>query len=286
MHRHTTLITAEQLAPHAGDPDWAVVDCRYRLADVGFGRAAYLHGHIPGAVFADIAEDLSGPVIKSRTGRHPLPDAGALAARLGQWGINGGVQVAAYDDSGGSMAARLWWLLKWLGHDAVAVLDGGLPAWEAGDRPLRSGPETRAARSFVPRPRPERVMTAADVDRARRDPTWRVLDARNADRYRGENETIDPIAGRIPGAASAPYVDNLAPDGRFKPPAELKRRFTQVLAGVPAARAVCYCGSGVTAAHDVLAMAYAGLGEARLYAGSWSEWIVDPERPVARGADA
>jgi thiosulfate/3-mercaptopyruvate sulfurtransferase len=281
MAPHTTLLTAQALAPHLGDAGWAVVDCRHRLADVGFGRRAYAEAHISGAVFADIGGDLSAPVIRGKTGRHPLPDVAAMAARLSAWGIDGAVQVVAYDDSGGSMAARLWWLLRWLGHDAVAVLDGGWPQWQAQGLPAGQGEEARAARTFVPRVRREWVLTAEQVNRVRSDPAWRVLDARNADRFRGENETIDPVAGHVPGAHSVPYADNLEPDGRFKSRDILRRRYLEVLGTVPAARAVCYCGSGVTAAHDILAMAYAGLGDARLYAGSWSEWIVDPVRPVA-----
>ncbi len=282
MAQYATLITAEQLAPHLGNPNWAIVDCRYCLADLAFGRTAYAESHIAGAVFADIGDDLSGPVVRGKTGRHPLPAVAAMAAKLSAWGIDEAVQVVAYDDSGGSMAARLWWLLRWLGHHGVAVLDGGFPQWQARGLPVRAGAESRAARRFVARERPELVVAAERVDQVRRDAGWRVLDARNADRFRGENETIDPVAGHIPGARSAPYADNLAPDGRFKAKEELRRRYLDLLAGVPAGHAVCYCGSGVTAAHDVLAMAYAGLGDARLYAGSWSEWIVDPRRPVER----
>jgi thiosulfate/3-mercaptopyruvate sulfurtransferase len=281
MARYTTLITSEILAPQVHDAGWAIVDCRYRLADFGFGRRAYAESHIAGAVFADIGDDLSSPVIHGKTGRHPLPEVAAITAKLCAWGIDGGAQVVAYDDSGGSMAARLWWLLRWLGHDAVAVLDGGWPLWQKRGLPVRSGLESRPARTFVPRVRPDLVLTAEQVDRIRGEPAWRVLDARDADRFRGENETIDPVAGHIPGARSAPYADNLEPDGRFQSKDVLRRRYLEVLDGVPAERAVCYCGSGVTAAHDVLAMGYAGLGEARLYAGSWSEWIVDPARSVA-----
>jgi thiosulfate/3-mercaptopyruvate sulfurtransferase len=281
MAPYTTLVTADILAAHLDDPAWAVVDCRYRLADTGFGRRAHAESHIRGAVFADIGEDLSAPVVPGKTGRHPLPEVAAMAARLSAWGVDGSVQVVAYDDSGGSMAARLWWLLRWLGHDAVAVLDGGWPLWQSRGLPVRGGPESPAARQFVPLVRRELALTAAEVDGARTDPAWRVLDARNADRFRGENETIDPVAGHIPGARSAPYAENLAPDGRFKSKDWLRQRYLEVLGGVPAGRAVCYCGSGVTAAHDVLALAHAGLGDARLYAGSWSEWIVDPARPVA-----
>ncbi len=282
MTRHTTLITAAVLAEHLGDRSWAIVDCRYRLAELGFGRRAYAESHIAGAVFADIGDDLSGPVVRGKTGRHPLPEVGTIVAKLSAWGIDGAVQVAAYDDSGGSMAARLWWLLRWLGHDAVAVLDGGWSLWQARGLPVRAGSEPRAARTFVARPRPELVLSVERVDQVRGDPAWRVLDARNADRFRGENETIDPVAGHIPGARSAPYADNLEADGQFKPKDELRRRYLEVLDGVAASRAVCYCGSGVTAAHDVLAIVHAGLGEAKLYAGSWSEWIVDRSRPVVK----
>jgi thiosulfate/3-mercaptopyruvate sulfurtransferase len=283
MPGYTALIPVEELAPHLGDPDWAVVDCRYQLADPGFGRRAYAESHIPGAVFADILDDLSGAVVPGKTGRHPLPDMATLAAALSAWGIDRAVQVVAYDDRGGAMAARLWWLLRWLGHDAVAVLDGGWPAWLEAGLPVRSGREAREPRLFVPAPRPDLLADTGVVARVREDPAWRVLDARAAERFRGENETIDPVAGRIPGAISAPYADNLAPDGRLRSATELRERYHQLLGNVPAKQAVCYCGSGVTAAHDLLAIAHAGLGEARLYAGSWSEWITDPTRPVATG---
>jgi len=266
-----------------GDPNWAIADCRYRLADLGFGRTAYAESHIAGAVFADVGDDLSGPVVPGKTGRHPLPEVAAIAKKLSGWGIGEGVQVVGYDDSGGSMAARLWWLLRWLGHDAVAVMDGGWPLWQAGGFPVRAGLERLAERPFVARERAEMVWSADRVNQVRTAPSWRVLDARNADRYRGENETIDPVAGHVPGAVSAPYAENLEPDGRFKPKGQLRRRYLEVLGGVPAERAGCYCGSGVTAAHDVLAIMHAGLGEAKLYAGSWSEWITDHTLPVTTG---
>ena len=280
---YTTLISTRDLGPHVGDLDWAVVDCRHRLADPAFGRAAYAESHIAGAVFADILDDLSGPVVPGKTGRHPLPAVATLEAKLSAWGIDRAVQVVVYDDRGGAMAARLWWLLRWLGHERVAVLDGGWPAWVAAGLPVRGGWETRKARRFLPALRPELLVDAETIARVRQDPGWRVLDARAAERYRGENETIDPVAGRIPGAISAPYAENLRPDGRFKPAAALRERYTGLLGDVDAAHTACYCGSGVTAAHDLLALAHAGLGDGRLYAGSWSEWITDPRRPVAKG---
>ncbi|MCS7039120.1 MAG: sulfurtransferase [Anaerolineae bacterium] len=280
---YTTLVSPDVLAAHLDDPDWAVVDCRFSLQDTGYGRRAYQAGHIPGAVYAHLDEDLSGPVIPGRTGRHPLPEPEVFTARLERWGIGNTTQVVAYDDAGGAYAARLWWMLRWLGHEAVAVLDGGWPAWVAAGLPQHGGTETRPPAVFTARPRPERVATAAEVLARRLDPDWRVLDARGADRFRGENETIDPVAGHIPGAVSAPYADNLTPDGRFRDAESLRRRYRALLGDVPAARAICYCGSGVTAAHDLLAMFHAGLGEGLLYPGSWSEWITDPTRPIATG---
>jgi thiosulfate/3-mercaptopyruvate sulfurtransferase len=283
---YRTLVDPGDVAAHLTDPDWAVVDCRFALADPEHGEAAYLAGHIPGAVYAHLDRDLAGAVVPGHTGRHPLPEPAALAATLGRWGIDARTQVVAYDDAGGAMAARLWWMLRWLGHDAVAVMDGGWPAWLARDRPVRAGRETRPARSFNPRPRPEMLADAAEVLRLRSDPSARVLDARSADRYRGENETIDPVAGHIAGAVSAPFAENLASDGAFRSPDALKTHYSAILGTVSPDRAVVYCGSGVTAAHNLLALAHAGLDGARLYAGSWSEWITDPARPIESGLPA
>ena len=279
-----TLISAEQLAIHLADPDWAVVDCRFSLADTDRGRQDYLQSHIAGAVYAHLDNDLSGTIVPGQTGRHPLPQPDVLAERLGGWGIDPGVQVVAYDASGGGNAARLWWLLRWLGHDAVAVLDGGWQRWQQMGGRVRSGAESRPARRFVPRPRHDWVVTADEVEQLRADPDHLVVDSRTAERYRGEKEPIDPVAGRIPGAVCAPYFDNLEPAGFFRGSADLRQRFEALLAGRPPERAVFYCGSGVTAAHNLLALAHAGLGDGRLYAGSWSEWITDARRPIGRGA--
>ncbi len=282
---HQTLISAERLKENLENPDWAVVDCRFWLAEPERGERDYRRAHIPGAVYAHLDRHLSAPVIAGQTGRHPLPEAATFARTLSGWGIGAGVQVVAYDDSGGGIAARLWWMLRWLGHNAVAVLDGGWTAWQGRGYPVRGGEERRSPRPFTPRPRPELLASAAEVERLRTDPAFRLLDARNADRYRGENETIDPVAGHIPGAISAPYAENLTAEGYFRPAAELRARFSPLLGDTPPARTVVYCGSGVTAAHNLLAMLHAGLGEARLYAGSWSEWITDPRRPVATGGE-
>lgn len=280
----TTLIDPETLQAHLGDPDWVVVDCRFSLSDPAYGRRAYQDAHIPGAVYAHLDEDLSGSIVPGRTGRHPLPDPEQLARKLGAWGIDNRTQVVAYDDAGGAFAARLWWLLGWLGHEAVAMLDGGWSRWVREGRPVRSGIETQPSRTFVPRTRPERVVSADEVLQHLHDPSWRLLDARAPERYRGEQEPIDPVAGHIPGAVNAPFAENLTPEGTFRPPEQLRQRFEALLGDVPPERVICYCGSGVTAAHNLLAMAHAGLPGARLYAGSWSEWIADPRRPVARGA--
>ncbi|MCB0217801.1 MAG: sulfurtransferase [Chloroflexi bacterium] len=280
-----SLVEVAELEPHLHDPSWALVDCRFTLGDPERGERDYLSAHVPGAVYAHLDRDLSAAVEPGRTGRHPLPAIADLAERLGGWGIDQTVQVIAYDDMGGAFAARLWWLLRWLGHDAVAVLDGGWPAWLAAGGARRAGPERRPPRVFRPRPRPELVVDAATVAAMAADPSCRVLDARGADRYRGENETIDPVAGHIPGAISAPFADNLDAEGRFLSPEALRARYRALLDGAPAERSAAYCGSGVTGAHDLLAMARAGIEGGRLYAGSWSEWITDPSRPVATGTD-
>lgn len=277
---YTTLISTAELSRHLADANWAVVDCRFALADVEQGRRNYRDAHIAGAVYAHLDDDLSGPVIPGRTGRHPLPDVEGFAQTLSNWGIDNQVQVVAYDDAGGAMAARLWWLLRWLGHEAVAVLDGGWPAWRSEGGPERSGIETRPARTFSPRLQAHLLVEVDEVEQHRTDPAFHLIDSRSADRYRGQNETIDPVAGHIPGAVSGPFAHNLDKEGRFLSPAALKARFQDLLGDAPPESAVFYCGSGVTAAHNLLAMAYAGLGDGRLYAGSWSEWIADPKRPV------
>ncbi|MCL4300338.1 MAG: sulfurtransferase [Anaerolineae bacterium] len=282
---YTTLISTGELSQHLADPDWAVVDCRFSLDDTAQGRRDYQQAHIPGAVYAHLDEDLSGPIIPGQTGRHPLPDLVTVTRTLSNWGIDDRVQVVVYDGGNSSMAARLWAMLRWLGHPAVAVLDGGWSAWQSEGRPARSGVEARSPRRFTPRPRPELVLDAPEVDAIRTNPAWRLFDSRSGESYRGEKPGYDPIAGHIPGALSAPYADNLDPKGRFLPLEQLRARFQALLGDVPAEQAVFYCGSGVTAAHNLLALAHAGLGEARLYVGSWSDWITDPTRPISNPSD-
>jgi thiosulfate/3-mercaptopyruvate sulfurtransferase len=278
---HTTLVSVPELARHLNDPDWVICDCRHDLADVDAGRRAYGVSHIPGARFVHLDEDLSGPKT-GRNGRHPLPEPERLARRLSQLGIGNGSQVAAYDASGGYYAARMWWMLRWLGQDAAAVLDGGWDAWVKAKLPLSSeAPSVKPAR-FHSRIRSGVAIGAAEIAARIGQPQPLLLDARSPDRYRGENETLDPVAGHIPGALSRFFKLNLENDGRFKPPAVLRQEFSSALGAVAPSDVVHYCGSGVTACHNLLAMQIAGLAGSRLYPGSWSEWCSDPTRPVAR----
>ena len=274
-----TLVDVPTLAERVADPDWAVVDCRHRLTDPGFGEAAYLESHVAGAVFAHADRVLSSEPVTDR-GRHPLPGPDTLRARLGALGIGADTQVVAYDDSGGAIAGRLWWMLHYMGHTRAAVLDGGWPAWLAAGGATRGGEETRPARTFRGEPRREWVVTVDEVESARR-----LVDSREPARYRGETEPIDRVAGHIPGACNHHFARNLGADGRFLDPAALRERLEGALGGVPAGETVFYCGSGVSACHNLLALARAGLPPARLYVGSWSEWSSDPGRPVATGEE-
>ena len=278
----TTLVSTAELAAQLANPDWVVFDCRFTLTDPLAGRTAYLTSHITGARYADLNEDLSGPVT-AQSGRHPLPDPELLCAKLGAWGVSKQAQVVVYDDSYGSMAVRLWWLLRWLGHENVALLDGGLPKW------MR---EKRAMSAKLPRPIPQSFpcvinpgvsVDAIAVDRYRRSTEHRLIDARPEQRFTGEREPLDAVAGHIPGAVNWVFEENLDMDGTFLPAAELRENYLRLMAGVDASNVIHTCGSGVTAGHNLLAMEVAGLTGSRLYPGSWSEWITDPARPVATG---
>ena len=277
-----TLIAVESLQGLLPQPRVAVIDCRFDLMNPAGGRAAYLSGHIPGARYADLNRDLSGSV-GADTGRHPLPAPETFARRLGELGIGNDTQVVAYDDANGSFAARLWWMLRWVGHGAVAVLDGGLKAWTAHGGALQAGTTDFATERFTPCVDPRAVLGTADVERAVQSPQILLVDARSPDRFAGLEEPIDTVAGHIPGAVNHPLSANLAADGRFLPPAQLRARWLERLAGSDARSVVAMCGSGVTACHNLLSLETAGLLGGRLYAGSWSEWIRDPRRPVARG---
>ncbi len=276
-----TLVDAATLAAHLNDPAWRIVDVRHQLADVYYGEAAYAAGHIPGAVFLHCDRDLSG-LLTGRNGRHPLPDPARLAARLGSLGIGPQTQVVIYDDSQGMIAGRLWWLLRWLGHDRVAVLDGGLQAWLAAGGQLDDQVLQPPAAEFAVSLR-DALVDADHVRAFLLTSRMHLIDARSPDRFRGENETIDPVGGHIPGAVNRFFRDNLQADGRFKPAAELRAEWLAVLAGRAPEQVVHQCGSGVSACHNILAMELAGLPGSRLYAGSWSEWCADPARPVAVG---
>jgi thiosulfate/3-mercaptopyruvate sulfurtransferase len=278
-----TIISVNELTNHINDPDWVIVDSRFKLADPNQGRNDYETAHIPRAVYAHLDDDLSSPIIKGVTGRHPLPSVEKISEVFSKLGIDSNVQVVAYDDLGGALAAgRVWWLLHWLGHEAAAVLDGGWQQWMKLGNEVAGGNETRPRRKFIPHPRNELIATTEEVEAKRLDPNFRILDARAADRFRGENETIDPIPGHIPGAISAAYAGNLNPDGTFRSRQSLLSRYKRLINKVPSTHVICYCGSGVTATHDIMAMIIAGLGEARLYAGSYSEWITDIKRPVEK----
>ena len=277
---YTTLVDAATLSRHLDDPAWRIVDVRHQLADVSYGERAYAEGHVPGAVFLHCDRDLSGATTGSN-GRHPLPEAERLAARLGEIGIGPQTQVVIYDDCQGMIAGRLWWLLRWLGHDAVAVLDGGLQAWQAAGGALTAAVPTVAPATFVVEAQDRKVdvdFVHAFLETSR----MHLIDARSADRFRGENETIDPVGGHIPGALNRFFRDNLREDGRFKPAAQLRQEWLTLLAGAPPESVVHQCGSGVSACHNILAMEIAGLPGSRLYPGSWSEWCADCARPVAR----
>jgi len=271
----STLIEATDLRAHLQAANWVVVDCRFSLADAEAGRRNYLAGHIPGAIYAHLDEDLSNPPATDN-GRHPLPPPAILQERFGRMGIMAGKQVVAYDDTNGGIAARLWWLLRYMGHEAAAVLNGGWAAWQEGGFPVRGGLEEQTAVLFQGEPRTDWLVTLPEVIQG-----VPLIDSRDGARYRGEMEPIDPVAGHIPGARHYFYQENWGENGRYLPSAQLKAQFETVLGQTKAEEAVFYCGSGVTACVNLLAMAEAGLGNGRLYAGSWSEWCRDPQRPIA-----
>ena len=281
MATYRTLIDAPALIARLADHlPTVLLDCRFDLLRPEAGEASYLAAHLPGAVYAHLDRDLSGPK-NGRNGRHPLPDRAAFAARTGAWGIAPGVQVVAYDGEGGPFAARAWWLLRWLGHEAVAVLDGGRAAWRAAGGAIEAGPVQPVAQPPYPAP-PAPAMPTVDADALlARLGRVRLLDARSEERFRGEFEPLDPVAGRIPSATLRSFSDNLQPDGCFKPAAALRAEFDRL--ATPPSEVVHQCGSGVTACHNLLAMAHAGLEGSALYPGSWSEWCADPARPIALG---
>lgn len=278
----TTLVPAETLAAALDRPDLVVVDCRFSSASPGAGEFAHQHSHLRGAVYAHLERDLSDMSRRGQgNGRHPWPDAAGFTAKLGQWGILPHHQVVAYDDADGAMASRFWFLMRALGHEKVAVLDGGFEQWRRLRLPVDSEMVRRRATSYAADFDASRLLDAEQVQ-ARLDEGELLVDARPADRFRGENDFMDRVHGHVPGAVNRPYAENMH-EGRFKPAAQLADEFRALLAGRPPRQAIMMCGSGVTACHNLLAMERAGLGGAKLYTGSWSGWIEDPERPVAAG---
>ena len=279
--RYTTLIGTPELARHGGDPAFVVVDVRHDLAQTAYGENAYAQAHVPGALFAHVDTDLSAPAT-GRNGRHPLPTPEVAAAVFGRLGIDATKHVVAYDQGSGVYAARLWWMLRWLGHDNVAVLDGGFAKWSREGRPVESEAHAAKPARFLPaRVRP--TVNAAGVAASLPRHDLVLLDARAAERYRGDVEPLDPVAGHIPGALNRPHSRNVSADGTFRSAGELLAEFEAMLHGRSPGDVVHYCGSGVSACHNILAMMIAGYPLMRLYPGSWSEWCADPKRPVAKG---
>jgi thiosulfate/3-mercaptopyruvate sulfurtransferase len=269
-----TLIDVETVADHLADLSWVIVDCRFDLADAEAGWEAYEAAHIPGAVYAHLDEDLSGPPLTDK-GRHPLPSPAALTRLFGRLGIDQGKQVVVYDNANGVFAARLWWMLRYMGHEAVAVLDGGWPAWAAAGLPTQAGEEENETAVFTGAPRRDWLVTIEAVDSL---PL--LVDARSPERYAGAEEPLDPRPGHIPGAVNFFFSETWGKNGRYLPPNELRAKLEDLLGDMPADKATFYCGSGVSACVNLLALAHVGLGDGRLYVGSWSEWSADPERPA------
>jgi len=280
----TTLISAQELSQHMEDSEWVILDCRHDLGNANAGRAAYAEGHIPSAQFVHLDFDLSGNKISeigAFCGRHPLPDRDVFVAKLRALGIDNDTQVIAYDAQGGIFAARLWWMLRWVGHKSVAVLDGGYQAWVNAQLPVSTGVPIARRGTLHEQAPLVKLVSANDVQSNILSRQKVLVDARAPDRFRGENETLDPVGGHIPGAINRFYKDNLQENGSFKSPAQLHEEWAPLVADPR--NAIMQCGSGVTACHNLLALEVAGMSGAALYAGSWSEWCIDPRRPVATG---
>lgn len=277
---YTILISTDELAPQL-DGSWVIVDCRYDLQHASWGREQYLAGHIPGAGYASLSHDLAGPA--GPGGRHPLPEPAALEATFGRLGISNGSQVILYDQETGMFASRMWWLLRYMGHDAAAVLDGGWQKWTREGRPVRPGEESRPQASFTGRTRDHLRVSVGEVEDVVRERSMLLVDARAPERFEGHTEPIDRVPGHIPGAVNHFYRQNMTTDGRMLPVDALREQFTTVMGNQPADRVVMYCGSGVSACQNLLALEHAGLHGVKLYVGSWSEWSSDPDRPVQTG---
>jgi thiosulfate/3-mercaptopyruvate sulfurtransferase len=281
---HRTLVSTDELLTHLADPAWAVVDCRFDLADEALGAAQHGRGHVPGAIYANLAHDLSAAKTAGG-GRHPLPSHDAMAATFSAWGIGPDVQVVCYDQDSGAFAARLWWMLRYVGHDAVAVLDGGFAKWMREGKAQHASGEARTAAAFVAAPRESMRRSVGEVVALTAEPAARLVDARAPARFEGRSEPIDRVAGHIPGAHNHHFRENLAPDQTMLPAEQLRPQLLASLGGTPPQRTTMYCGSGVTACQNLLAMEHAGLPGASLFVGSWSEWSADPSRAIEQGPE-
>ncbi|MCK5148433.1 sulfurtransferase [bacterium] len=279
---YTTLIDTDALKGMLNNSECVIVDCRFSLNDPDAGYQAFCQSHIPGAVYANLDHDLSSPIIPGQTGRHPMPTPEIFAARLGTWGIDKDVQVVVYDDVGGAIASRLWWMLKWLGHENAAVLNGGWTAWKAADLPVSNEPYICAARIFEMNLQTHLLVDADMVESIRLDSDYCLIDSRSRERYLGENETIDTIGGHIPGAVNIPFAGNIDESGFFISGEQILQRFESAIGQRSPRHIVLYCGSGVTACHNILALIHAGLDMPRLYVGSWSGWIAAGNRSMAQ----
>ena len=283
MQPFTTLIDAAALASQLEREDLAIFDCRFELGNPAWGEAEFTREHVPGASYLHLDRDLSGPVT-AHSGRHPLPEPREFGRRIAALGAGTDVQLVAYDQGNGAYAARFWWMARWLGIRNVAVLDGGIAAWRAAGLPLESTVRAPRPRALVVNVSRNAVVESAALDELRQRPGTLLVDARGADRFAGRNETIDPVAGHVPGARNMPFAGNLGADGKFLSPERLRRRWNTLLGSQPPTSVIAMCGSGVTACQNLLALEHAGLGGGRLYAGSWSEWIRDARRPIATGS--
>ena len=278
--KYQTFISASELHQNLDDPNLVIVDCRFSLDDTELGRSLYYESHIPGAYYAHVDAELSSEIIPGTSGRHPLPDPADFARLCDSWGVTPESQIVAYDDAGGKIAGRLWWLMRWFGHNQVAVLDQGIQDWKAAGFETTAEVPAKKEGNFIPDMQSELAFKPEDIIDNFDTKRFLLVDSRTTERYAGINEPIDPIAGHIPDAVNRPFPENLTEDLRILPPEQLRKRFEDLLSDRTPDEIVFYCGSGITGAHNVLAFLHAGLGEARLYPGSWSEWIADPQRPI------
>lgn len=281
---HTTLVSSETLYKHLNNSSWVVVDCRFDLTDPQAGFETYRKGHIPGAVYANLDRDLAGP-ITAESGRHPLPKLETFKETLGRWGIDSSKQVAVYDDWFGALAARLWWMLRFLGHMNVAVLDGGLPKWQKEAKPLETGIQRNVETGFDGEPHVDWMASLEEVQRRGHRPEQKLIDSRDAARYRGEYEPLDRVPGHIPGALNHFFGNNVDEAGTLLSPGRLRQQFESLLGDTKPDQTIFYCGSGVSACQNLLAMEHAGLPGAKLFVGSWSQWCKDPQRAVETESD-